>query len=69
MSIHKKYREAAHNVCNLRLKTPKEIPIVFHNHSTYDYRFINKQLAKESAGQFKCLRGNTEKYTTFSVPI
>ena len=26
------YRGAAHNVCNLRHKTPKEISIVFHNY-------------------------------------
>ena len=37
-----KYRGAAHNICNLRYKIPKEIPIVFHNGSTYDYYFIIK---------------------------
>ena len=38
-----KYRGAAHNICNLRYKIPKEIPIVFHNGShTYDYHFIIK---------------------------
>ena len=37
-----KYRGAAHNICNLRYKVPKEIPIVFHNGSTYDYHFIIK---------------------------
>ena len=42
-----KLRGAAHSICNLRYKTPKEIPIVFHNGSTYDYHFIIKQLAKE----------------------
>ena len=26
-----KFREAAHSICNLRYKTPKEIPLVFHN--------------------------------------
>ena len=56
-------------MCNLRYKTLKEIPIVFHNGSTYDYHFIIKQLAKAFGGQFECLRENTEKYITFSVPI
>ena len=42
-----KFRGVAHNICNLRYKTPKEIPLVFHNGSTYDYPFIIKQLAKE----------------------
>ena len=50
-----KYRGAAHDVCNLRYKTPKEIPVVFHNGSTYDYHFIIKEVA--------------EGYITFSVPI
>ena len=64
-----KYRGAAHSICNLRYKTSKEIPIVFHNGSTYDYHFIIKQLAKEFDSQFECLGENTEKYITFSVPI
>ena len=35
-----KYRDAAHDICNLRYKIPKEIPVVFHNGSTYDHHFI-----------------------------
>ena len=64
-----KYRGAARNICNLRYKIPKEIPVVFHNGSTYDYHFIIKELAKEFNGNFECLGENTEKYITFSVPI
>ena len=64
-----KYRGAAHNICNLRYKIPKEIPIVFHNGSTYDYHFIIKELAKEFDGNFECLGENTEKYITFLVPV
>ena len=64
-----KYRGAAHNICNLHYKIPKEIPVVFHNGSTYDYHFIIKQLAKEFNGKFNCLGENTEKYITFSVPV
>ena len=45
-------------MCNLRYKIPKEIHVVFHNGSTYDYHFIIKELGE-----------NTEKYITFSVPI
>ena len=64
-----KYRGAAHNMCNLRYKIPKNIPVIFHNGSTYDYHFIIKELASESEGNFECLGENTEKYITFSVPI
>ena len=42
-----KYIGAAHDICNLRYKTPKEIPIVSHNGSTYDYHFIIKELVEE----------------------
>ena len=62
-----KYRGAAHNICNLRYKVPKEILAVFHNGSTYDYYFIIKELVKEFEGNFDCLGENTEKYITFSV--
>ena len=64
-----KYRGAAHNICNLRYKIPKEIPIVFHNGSTCDYHFKIKELVKEFDGNFECLGENTEKYIMFSVPI
>ena len=39
-----KYRGAAHEICNLRYKTPKETPVVFHN----DYHFIIKELARKN---------------------
>ena len=69
MPLHGKYRGAAHNICNLRYKVPKEILTVFHNGSIYDYHFIIKELVKELEGNFECLGENTEKYITFSVPI
>ena len=62
------FREAAHSICNLRYKVPKDIPVVIHN-ARYDTRFIIKQLAEEFGGQFECIGENTEKYITFSVPI
>ena len=47
-----KFRRAAHNICNLRYKVPKKIPVIFHNGSTYKYHFIIKQLSEEFKGQF-----------------
>ena len=61
----RKFREAAHSECNLRYKEPKEIPLVFHNCSTYDYHFIIKQLAEEFEGEFKCLGGKCRKICYF----
>ena len=53
----------------MRYKVPKEIPVVLHNGSTYDYHFIIKELVKEFDGNFERLGENTEKYITFSVPL
>ena len=64
-----KYRGAAHSICNLCYKIPKQIPVAFHNGFTYDYHFMIKRLAKESKGNFECLGENTEKCITFSVPV
>ena len=55
-----KYRGAAHNICNLRYNTPKKIPVVLCNGSTYDYDFIIKELAEEF--QRESIGENTEKY-------
>ena len=41
-----KYRGATYNLCNLRYKITKEIPVIFHNGSRYDYNFIIKEVTK-----------------------
>ena len=64
-----KCRGAAHNICNLRYRISKELPIVIHNGSTYDYHLIMKELAEEFERSFECSGENTKKYITFSVPI
>ena len=48
---------------------PKEILVVFHNGSNYDYHFIIKELTKGSEVEFNCLEENTGKCKTFSFPI
>ena len=42
-----KYKSAAHSICNLRYKIPKDISVAFHNVSKYDYHFLTKDLAEE----------------------
>ena len=39
----------------MRYNTPKEISVVFHNGSNYDYHFMIKELVEEFEGQFECL--------------
>ena len=62
-----KYRDAAHNICNVRYKTPKEIPIVFHNGSTYDYHFIIKELVKEFSAPLKKKIENKNIEITYKI--
>ena len=61
-----KFRGAAHSICNLNCKVPKNIPIVIHN-ASYDTHFIINQLAKEFKGELDCIGENMEKYITFSA--
>ena len=64
----RKFRGAAHIICNLKYKVQKNIPIIIHN-AGYDAHFIINQLAKEFQDEFDCIGENMEKYITFSIPI
>ena len=61
-----KFRGAAHNICNIRYKTSKESPIVFHNGSKYDYHFIIEELAEEFRKKYSKINNlfNTNKKRT-----
>ena len=64
-----KYRGTLHSKCNLEYKIVKEIPVLFHNGSVYDYHFTIKYLAREFKGNFECLGENSETYISFTVPF
>ena len=57
------------HIAYVKFTLPKEISIVFHNGSNYDYHFIIKELAEEFAGKFIFLGESTEKYINCSVPL
>ena len=64
-----KYRGAAHNSCNLKLRIkPKtdQIPVVFHNLRVYDAHHL-MQAMSQLQREVKCVANNMEKYITFSV--
>ena len=63
-----KFRGAAHNDCNLKVKKPKFTPVFFHNLSGYDSHLFVKNLGK-SEGDIDCIPNNEEKYTSFSKKI
>ena len=64
-----KYRGAAHNECNLKLKlNPKtmSIPVIFHNLKGYDGHLLMQAMARVQE-EIKCIPTNTEKYISFSL--
>ena len=64
-----KYRGAAHNSCNLKLRIkPKtdQIPVVFHSLRGYDAHHL-MQAMSQLQREVKCIANNMEKYMTFSV--
>ena len=64
-----KYRGAAHNVCNLKLRlNPKTtaIPVVFHNLRGYDSHLLMQAISRVE-GKVSCIPNNTEKYISFSL--
>ena len=64
-----KYRGAAHNSCNLKLRiNPKtdQIPVVFHNLRGYDAHHLMQAMANLKK-EVKCVANNMEKYITISV--
>ena len=64
-----KYRGAAHNECNFRLKLNLKtmpIPVIFHNLKSYDGHLLMQAIAR-MRGEIKCIPTNTEKYISFSL--
>ena len=64
-----KYRGAAHNDCNFKLKlNPKTvtIPVIFHNLKGYDGHLLMQAMARVH-GEIKCITTTTKKYISFSL--
>ena len=64
-----KIRGVADSICNLSYKVPKETPLVIQNGSTYDYRYIIKQLAEKFKYQFKCLGEKQKNILLFQYQL
>ncbi len=63
-----KYRGAACDKCNLRMRVPKFVPVLFHNLEGYDAHLFVKSLGLEE-GDIKCIPKTDEKYISFSKNI
>ena len=63
-----KNRGAAHNSCNLKMRQPKFIPVLFHNLEGYDAHLFIKNLGV-SSGDIKCIPKTEEKYISFTKEV
>lgn len=61
-----KFRNAAHQNCNLNYKEDFVIPVVFHNLTGYDGHFLIRSLSREIPEQISLLPINKEKYISFT---
>ena len=65
-----KFRGAACNSCNLKLKRQNNISVFFHNLAGYDsHLFIKKLGTPEEKENIDCIPNNEEKYISFSKTI
>ena len=64
-----KYRGAAHSICNLHYSAQKDIPVLFHNGTNYNFNLIITELVEEFRSELQCIPVNTNKYMSFSIPI
>jgi hypothetical protein len=62
------YRGAAHNSCNLRMRQPKFIPVLFHNLEGYDAHLFIRNLGV-SSGDIGCIPKTEEKYISFTKEV
>ncbi len=63
-----KYRGAAHNKCNRRMRVPKFIPILFHNLENKHAHLFVKSLGYMER-DINCIPKTDEKYISFSKVI
>ena len=63
-----KYRGAACDKCNLRMRVPKFVPVLFHNLEGYDSHLFVKSLGL-TEGNIRCIPKTDEKYISFSKNI
>ena len=63
------YRGAAHSLCNFKYTAQRDIPVVIHNGSKYDFPLMINELADEFTEEIHCIPEHKEKYKSFSVTI
>ena len=57
-----KFRGAAHKKCNLKLRIPRKLPIIFHNLEGYDGHIIFKELNNFNDINIQVISKTSENY-------
>ena len=60
-------RRAGHSQCNLKLKIPKKLPIIFHNLEVYDGHIIFKELNNFDDIDIQVIPKASEKYMSIII--
>ena len=63
-----RYRGAAHSKCNLEIRTPNFVPVVFHNLEGYDSHLFIRNLGV-TEGEIDCIPKNDEKCISFTKNV
>ena len=61
------YRGPAHRQCNLKLKIPRKLPIIFHNLEGYDGHLIFRELNKFKDIDIQVIPKSSEKYMSIII--
>ena len=67
-----KYRGAAHEICNIKVKKQQSnfIPVMFHNFSNYDCHLFFKTLESRSKSQkIKAIPKTNEEYSSVILVV
>ena len=62
-----KYKGAAYSQCNLKLKIPKKLPIIFHNIEGYDGHLVFEELNNFNNIDIQVIPKTIEKYMSIIV--
>ena len=62
-----KYRGPAHSQCNLKLKRPRKLPIIFHNLEGYDGHLFFRELNKYKDIDIQVIPKSSEKYMSIII--
>ena len=62
-----KYRGPAHRQCNLKLKIPRKLPIIFHNLEGYDGHLIFRELNSFKDIDVQVIPKTDERYMSIIV--